>query len=100
VLEEQFPNLVGPKPEKPPLAEAKASDNVKFESARSRPTAPPPSLGSNDEYRVRTEGGESIRDIARKVYGNEDAWKKLWELNPDLDPTRAIPNGTTVRLGR
>jgi nucleoid-associated protein YgaU len=101
VLEEQFPNLVGAKPEKPP--EPKVKDNVKFEAAEPKAggrTAPPPSLGSNDEYRVKAEAGESIRDIARKVYGNEDAWKKLWELNPDLDPTRLIPNGTALRLGR
>jgi nucleoid-associated protein YgaU len=104
VLEEQFPNLVGPKGDKPTAPEPNAAGNVKFEPAdpttpARRPT-PPLISGTNDEYRVKAEAGETIREIARKVYGNPDSWKKLWDLNPSLDPTQPIPSGTTLRVGR
>jgi nucleoid-associated protein YgaU len=105
VLEEQFPNLSGPKPEKSDVPEAKSPGGVKFEPALpttsgSRPAPPPVSTSTNDEYKVKAEAGETIREIARKVYGTPDSWKKLWDLNPNLDPTQPIPNGTTLRLGR
>jgi len=99
VLKERFPNMV----EESDRPEVRPAGNIRFEPAApitpaSRP-APTPA-GGNDEYKVTAESGESIRDIARKVYGSEDAWKRLWTLNDGLDPTRPIPNGTTLRIGR
>src|SRR5205823_14741306 len=81
VLEEQFPNLIGTKADKP---EAKTTSNPKFEPAPPRPSdliAPPPPAARNNEYRVSNEAGETIRDIARKIYGDANAWQKLWKLN-------------------
>ena len=54
----------------------------------------------NDEYRVRAEGGENIRDIARKVYGDAKAWKRIYDMNPSIDPTEPVPAGTTLRMPR
>jgi hypothetical protein len=98
VLEEQFPNLVGAKAEKP---EAKTTSNPKFEPAAPTPSSErsaPPAPAGNNEYRVKNDAGETIREIARKIYGDANAWQKLWKLNPDLDPTLPIPSGTTLRL--
>ena len=102
VLEEQFPNLIETS-DRPSTPEIRTTGNIKFEPAVARSPAPrpaPPAAGSNDEYRVTAETGESIRDIARKVYGSEEAWRKLWDLNQSIDPTRPIPSGTALRLGR
>jgi len=105
VLEEQFPNLVGTKPDKSGVLEATPTGNPKFEPVAPRPNgerpAPLPSpASSSEEYRVKAEAGETIREIARKVYGDPNAWKKLYDLNPTLDPTQPIPSGTTLRLGK
>jgi hypothetical protein len=102
VLEERFPNLIN-----------KASDRgdrsannggLTFEPVAPLPsggrTAPPAAVTSrsNDEYKVTRAGGESIRDVAGKALGDPTAWKKLYELNPTIDPTIPIPAGTTLRL--
>lgn len=105
VLEEQFPNLVGTKPEKLGVLEARPTGNPKFEpvaakTSGERPAPLPLPASSSDEYKVKVEAGETIRDIARKVYGDPNAWKKLYDLNPTLDPTQPIPSGTTLRLGK
>ena len=55
-------------------------------------------LNPNDEYRVTAEAGETIREVARKALGDAGSWKKLYQLNPDIDPTLPLPAGTTVRL--
>jgi hypothetical protein len=109
VLEEQYPNLVpkGDKPDKPAV-EAKPTGNIRFEPAAPVPSsgrpAPPPAGAAttvpSDEYRVLAKEGESIRDIAQKVLGSPGAWRKLWDLNPDVDPTQPIPTGTTLRVPR
>lgn len=102
VLEEKFPDLAGKDP-KPAVG---TPTGLKFDPVEpaggSRP-APPPAvgtIGSSDEYRVTTEAGEKIKDIARKVYGDPLAWKKLMDMNPGLDPTEPIPAGTTLRVGK
>jgi hypothetical protein len=112
VLEERFPTLV-PK-DKPAIPEARPTANVTFDPAAAEPPsgrrpAPPPAAAgggpvaigsSNDEYKVTAANGESIRDVAQKVLGNPNAWRKVWTLNPDVDPTQPIPAGTTLRLPR
>jgi nucleoid-associated protein YgaU len=73
--------------------------------ATSRP-APPPAgtvparTTPTDEYRVIAKDGEQIREVARKTLGDANAWRKLWDLNPDVDPTQPIPAGTTLRVPR
>jgi hypothetical protein len=100
VLEERFPSLVGKdKPETKP----KEGGVLKFEpvsplpSGRSAPPATETSR-STDEYRVTREAGETIREVAQKVVGDGAAWKKLYDLNPNIDPTLPLPAGTILRL--
>lgn len=100
VLEEKFPTLVGK--EKAP--EAKPKDTgLKFEPVSPLPSgrsAPPATETSRptDEYRVTRESGETVREVAQKALGDAAAWKKLYELNPNIDPTLPLPAGTILRL--
>lgn len=102
VLEEQFPNLIGTKSDKP---DPKGTVIPKIESPAptppgERPAPPPAPVAGNNEYRVTNPAGETIREIARKLYGDPNTWQKLWKLNPDLDPTLPIPSGTALRLDK
>src|SRR5262249_26536084 len=45
-----------------------------------------------------TQGGETLRDIARKTLGNAEEWKVLDKLNPDLRAGCIVPAGTLIRL--
>jgi hypothetical protein len=99
VLEEKFPNLVG----KDKAPEAKPKDTgLKFEPVSPLPSgrsAPPVTETSRpaDEYRVTRESGETVREVAQKVLGDGTAWKKLYDLNPNIDPTLPLPAGTILR---
>ena len=116
-LEELFPNLIkadkadkGDKadrpdpPDRPRPPEARTTGNagIKFEPVAPLPSgraAPPPVTSrARDEYRVSREAGETIREVAQKALGDGNAWKKLYELNPGIDPTLPLPAGTIVRL--
>lgn len=117
VLEEKFPALTTksetrPAPT-PPGTPAPKSSPLNFEPVEGRPIgssapaarpAPAPAItaasGVNDEYRVQAEAGETIREIARKLYGDGNAWKRIYDMNPSVDPTQPIPVGTTLRLPR
>jgi hypothetical protein len=104
-LEELYPNLIGKSAEKleraAPEAKPAGNNGIRFE-----PVAPLPGSGKTaatptsrtDEYKVTAEAGETIREVARKALGNPDSWRKLSNLNPDLDPTLPIPAGTVVKL--
>jgi hypothetical protein len=105
-LQDLYPNLIGKAPEKPERvapSEVKPANNngIKFE-----PVAPLPGSGKTaatptsrtDEYKVTAEAGEMMREVARKSLGNADSWRKISNLNPDLDPTLPIPAGTVVKL--
>jgi hypothetical protein len=101
VLDEKFPSLTG----KDPKAGAATPSGMTFDKVEpagaTRPApAPAVAAGSADEYKVTAEAGEKIKDIARKVYGDANAWRKLTDLNPNLDPTEPIPAGTTLRVGK
>lgn len=113
VLEDKYPNLTGsnkpdnsatPKQTNPGISyESVDNKTIGSSTSPSRP-APPPAISTvsnvNDEYRVQAQAGESIRMIARKLYGDENAWRRIWDMNPKLDPTQPIPVGTTLRLPR
>ncbi len=45
-----------------------------------------------------SDNGEMLADVARKQLGSEDAWKRIWDLNPQLNPAKAIPGGTRLRM--
>ncbi len=49
-------------------------------------------------YIVQTVGGEGIRDIAQRVFGDRDRWTDLYRANPTLQPQFAIPQGTRLQL--
>ena len=117
VLEDKFPGMIGSgKTEtKAPSGGTGKTTGLSFEPvegrqigtsappARPAPTPAPvisPVSNFNDEYRVRAEGGENIRDIARKVYGDAKAWKRIYDMNPSIDPTEPVPAGTTLRMPR
>jgi hypothetical protein len=102
VLEERFPDMVKKADDKP-ATDAKPG-GLKFEPVEparggSRPAPPPAATGgSSPEYKVTAEAGETIREVARKVYGDPNAWRRIWDMNSGIDPTQPIPVGTTLRL--
>ena len=96
VLDEKFPNLTGKSPTPPGVT----FDKVEPAGGTRPAPVPAPAAGTSDEYRVTAEAGEKIKDIARTVYGDPNAWRKLTDLNPNLDPTEPIPAGTTLRVKR
>lgn len=44
------------------------------------------------------DNGEMLAEIARKQLGNEDLWKKIWDLNPQINPAKTVPGGTRLRM--
>jgi hypothetical protein len=123
VLKEKYPNLVNTIEAKPRDEGVKNNNNIRFEpvggelASRTSPRPAPPAAApsnppgltpiatspirsNNDEYRVATPSGESIRDISQKLYGDPNQWRRIWELNSNLDPTQPIPEGTILRVGR
>jgi hypothetical protein len=115
VLEERFGGLIQ-KGDPPPAADARPTGNATLGAGTPTPAIAtsgrrpaPPSVGgastppiatSQDEYKVTAPAGETIREIAQKVLGNANAWRRVWDLNQDVDPTQPIPAGTTLRLPR
>lgn len=103
-LEELFPDLVGTSDKAAVEVKPAGGGGLKFEPVAPLPgdrrPAPPVATTSrsNDEYRVTAEAGETIREVARKAFRDAGSWKKLYELNPGIDPTLPIPAGTTLRL--
>ena len=65
-----------------------------------RSAPPAATTKASDEYKVTKEAGETIREVARKALGDGNAWRRLYELNPGIDPTLPLPAGTIVRLPR
>jgi hypothetical protein len=108
VLEEQFGHLIkadkekADKTDRPERPETKPAGGINFEpaapiaSGRRPPPPPATPVSRTDEYRVTAE--ESVRDVAHKALGDANAWRKLTELNPSIDPTLPIPAGTVLKL--
>ncbi len=117
VLEEKFPAMTKaePRPAPAPMSPPPGgrSSGVDFDPPETRAigsSAPPsrpapapavtPASNTNDEYRVQAAAGETIREIANKLYGDPLTWKRIYDMNPGVDPTIPIPAGTTLRLPR
>lgn len=55
-------------------------------SSSTAPTAPSPSQGGEAKT-ARTyvvQGGDSLSKIAKKFYGDANAWKRIFEANKDV----------------
>ena len=102
MLEERFPTLIDKAADRarPAGGQRRAEVRAGGPAPVGGRTAPPAAVTSrpSDEYKVTREGGETIREVAGKALGDACAWKKLYELNPGIDPTMPIPAGTTLRL--
>lgn len=63
-------------------------------------TAPPIAESNTRTEPVYTVGdnGEMLADIAKKQLGSEEGWKRIWDLNPQVNPAKLIPGGTRLRL--
>lgn len=86
----------------PPIwvLEKKYANDIASTSARSTSNAPPPSVDLTRNEQIYTVGdnGEMLAEIAKKTMGSEDAWKRIWDLNSQLNPAKMIPGGTRLRL--
>jgi hypothetical protein len=82
------------------LLEKKYADDITANQARPvnyTPTAAEPTPRNEPVYTV-ADNGEMLADVARKQLGTEDAWKRIWDLNPQINPAKTIPGGTRLRL--
>lgn len=80
VLRRQFAGLiVAPQPAPAP------------EAAAPRPA------GAWRTYEVPA-GGMTLKELARRAFGDENLWGPIWEMNPKLRADEPVPGGTQVRL--
>jgi len=61
-------------------------------------SAPPVVRTGGDRLFRIPQGGMSMRAVARLTLSNEQRWKDIWELNPQLRPDEILPVGTDLRL--
>ncbi len=82
------------------LLEKKYSDDIAANQARPVNYSPIAAEAAprNDAVYTVSDNGELLADIARKQLGSEDAWKRIWDLNPQLNPAKTVPGGTRLRL--
>ena len=83
------------------LLEKKYANDISTTSARSTSNAPPPAVDltqRSEQLYVVGDNGEMLADIARQKLGSEESWKRIWDLNPQLNPAKMIPGGTRLRL--
>lgn len=84
-----------PLPEPPRAEEAVAAASPPAPPTEQRPTSPVPPPRSS---LTRVEPGESLADVARRVYGTDDR-ERLWRANRDLlpSPDSPLPAGGLLR---
>lgn len=58
--------------------------------------APAPAKEETPAYVAKA--GETLKSIARKLYGKPDRWRVLAELNPGLRPTAKLKAGQAIKL--
>lgn len=72
--------MADPNDEKPDFSDVVSG------SSSTAPTAPSPSQGGGAKT-IRTyvvQGGDSLSKIAKKFYGDANAWKRIFEANRDV----------------
>jgi hypothetical protein len=98
---QDHPNQLG-KVRIPPIwvLEKNYAGDITTSTARPVNYTAPPAVAAprNNPVYVVTENGEMLADIARKQLGSEDAWKRIWDLNPQLNPAKTIAGGTRLLL--
>ena len=87
----------------PPIwvLEKKYASDVNASPTRPVGYNPPPVADvtpRNDPAYTVGDNGEMLADIAKKSLGSEDAWKRIWDLNPQLNPAKMIPGGTRLKM--
>jgi nucleoid-associated protein YgaU len=71
--------------------EDKDDDMPDFSDVQSGASSTAPAAEVFETYEVKS--GDSLSKIAKRVYGNASAWKKIYEANRDLlkDPDKIFP---------
>jgi nucleoid-associated protein YgaU len=69
----------------------KDDDMPDFSDVQSGASSTAPAAEVYETYEVKS--GDSLSKIAKRVYGNASAWKKIYEANRDLlkDPDKIFP---------
>jgi hypothetical protein len=104
VLEKRYPNVL---PNLTPLAPAPAA-LTSAPGAEHPPTAVPASgvgaatAGAANAayrtYRVRSNAGEYMREVARRALRDSERWQDIYKLNPNVRPEFPVATGTVLRL--
>jgi hypothetical protein len=61
------------------------------------PAGVPTTPRGEKTFRV-PQGGMSMRGVARLILGNEQRWRDVYDLNPQLRPDEILPAGTELKL--
>lgn len=61
------------------------------------PASTPVRTVGDKTYRV-PQGGMSLVSIAKDVLGNEQRWRELYDLNPQVTDPGLVPAGTEIKL--
>jgi nucleoid-associated protein YgaU len=71
--------------------EDKDDDMPDFSDVQSGASSTAPAAEVYETYEVKS--GDSLSKIAKRVYGNASAWKKIFEANRDVlkDPDKIFP---------
>jgi nucleoid-associated protein YgaU len=69
----------------------KDDDMPDFSDVQSGASSTAPAAEVYETYEVKS--GDSLSKIAKRVYGNASAWKKIFEANQDVlkDPDKIFP---------
>jgi nucleoid-associated protein YgaU len=74
-----------------PVAPQDKDDMPDFSDVQSGASSTAPAAEVVETYEVKS--GDSLSKIAKRVYGNASAWKKIFEANQDVlkDPDKIFP---------
>jgi nucleoid-associated protein YgaU len=75
----------------PVAPQDKDDDMPDFSDVQSGASSTAPAAEVYETYEVKS--GDSLSKIAKRVYGNASAWKKIFEANQDVlkDPDKIFP---------
>jgi hypothetical protein len=94
-----MPPLTATEPLTPPPAPEPAPPVILPVAGANRPPSEPPAILPAREGFTQALEGETLRDVALRVYGSADEAESLWRLNRDLVPRRdaTLSAGTLLR---